>query len=436
MNPIREEHRVRIYKDNCSRDSFTGLWRTIASQQQFLKLKMSTSNPSTDEINEAITRRHGSISPYSAGIFASYIVIYKKGNIVIITNRPTQLLGTFFAVEDSDWENRYFVAFAFSVGCLTESITGMMVYFTEEGFCYSDRTIIYDKVIASYDLRNGKIRSCDMALYHQSLFFIQSHRDTHNIILYVSHLLYDSDTIDASTSYYTNYTSNLFFCDDMTICKRFIVCELKDKCVVFDLGSLEFVKEHYTDILSGTERNDSYLLFCSYILPSKGNVMNFLEMGSNFPEREYTDGYPINCIKCDQITSAGTLYFKSSSASYMTIGLGNSYCEGCCIRYSHTKKEWVCAKIDINGQTCDGFLQGDWLCSNESRHSLDQTYLVMSAGKQHKYPYRKYVRLQWMPSEDAIEALELSKYGKVKERSSSLSVEVDGDIDGDDLDSL
>ena len=432
MNSIQEEHRIPVNKYHTIRDSFTGLWRSIASKQQFLKLRLSTSNPTKKEIKEAIQHRNGSISPYSASIFLDYTIIYKKGNTIIITNRPTESLGEFFAVEDSDWENRYFIAFAFSVGCFLESITGMMVYFKEDGLPYSDHITIFDRVIATYDTRNGQIRNEKIALYHQSLFFLQSDPTAQELILSITHLSYTYDTIDTTISYATKYRLGYSFSKNITICKRFVMCGLDRSCVVFDLGSLSIVKNHSTTILSDEEddeKNDSSLLFYSYVLPSENDILRFLEMAVNFPQREYSDGYPIRCAMCNAPTSAATYYFNDSRVSYTTAGLGNSYCEKCTIRYSHKNKEWVCAKIHIKGYICGGFLQHGWLCADEVEHSPDQNCISIHKGKQHKYPYRNSIQIQWIPSDDAREMMELARWGQVKQPSESHFIEKKDDND-------
>jgi|LauGreDrversion4_2_1035121.scaffolds.fasta_scaffold29210_2 hypothetical protein len=421
MNPIQEEHRIHIPKDYNIGGSFTGLWRMIALQQHFLKLTLSHPNPTKEEMDEIIKHRHGSISPYSLSVFSDYIVIFKKGNTCIITNRPTQLFGTFFAVEDTDWENRYFIAFAFSVGCLTESITGMMVYFREDGLSHADHITIYDRVIVTYDLRNGKIRSSEMVLYHQTLLFLQSHRDSHNMILYLTHLLYDSDKINTSTSYYTQYAMTCLFPEDIHIHKRFVLCPMKEGQMVIDMGSLDLKKEDDRTI---------YLSFYSYVITSRSIFPAFLEMAVNFPEKPYSDGYPTECIQCGKTTSAATFYFKRSPSSYVTSGMGNSYCDTCRIRYSHTKKEWVCANIDIRGYTCDGILPIGSLCQNMITHSSDQTCILIQENRQYKYPYRNYVRLQWIPSDDAREAMTVAMFGKTRDRSLSDSMEENEEDDG------
>jgi hypothetical protein len=417
INPIQEEHRIHISKEYNIGGSFTGLWRMIASQQHFLKLTFSHSDPTKEEIEEAIQHRHGSLSPYSPSVFSDYIVIFKRGNVCIITNRPIQTFGTFFAVEDTDWENRYFIGFAFSVGCLTESITGMMVYFREDGLSHGNHITVYDRVLITYDLRNGKIRSSETVLYHQTILFLQSHRDNQNMILYLTHLLYDSDKVNQSTSYYTNYKMNYLFPEGTHIHKRFIICPMKEGHLVIDMGSLDVVKED--------KEATTYLSFYSYAISSPSRIPAFLEMAINFPEKPYTDGYPTECIQCGKPTSAGTFYFKRSSASYITTGMGNSYCDTCQIRYSYKNGEWVCAKMDHRGYICDGMIERGGFCQNEVTHSSDQTCIVIQEGKQYKYPYRQYIRIQWIPSEDAREAMKVALLCKTRDRSLSDSVEED-----------
>jgi hypothetical protein len=436
LNHIQEEHKIRVYSNYPIRDSFTGLWKTIAKCQHFFRLVIphsstgTASTPSTtsayptkQQIDQAIQEQGRTQSPYSSRIFEDYQVIYQKKDVVIVTNTtPFSALGTFFAVEDSDFSNRYFVAFAFPVGAETESLTGLFVYFKENNNCFSCLTVISERVLATYDVRNGLIRAPQVFLYHQTLALVQLHRDTNKLLLYLSYVPYQTDAIEYQTSYYMSYSVNRH--SPISLIKRFLHVPLVNPLVnpmvnpiahnggdetsnlLFDLGSLHHVEEKhlYHPITPGSVMEyqvHHYLALSSYHVTKNGQIMSFLEMAQSFPEREYSDGYPIHCAQCLQKVTSATYGYKPNLYSSIHTGLGSGYCPHCQIRYSLSKGEWVCAKIRVDGDLCGGFLYQDWACRNTTLHSQDQSVVQLSEGCLPKYPYREQIRLQWIPTESA-----------------------------------
>lgn len=423
MNYKREEHRMRLFSTCTYRDSFTGLWTSIARQQHFLKLTLSSPDPSSptsppsapsdlpDPIQHAIRQRDGAISPYSSQIFQSYQIVYRQGQTVIVTNKTPNLIGNFFAVEDTDCPHRYFIGFAFSVGVMTESITGLIAYFNENGHCDSNRTILCERVLTTYDLRNGVIRGKDIHLYHQALIFHQVHRDTRRLILYFHYIPYYSESIEYHTSYYTNYTvpyCGAVWGESITLFKRFLHIPLVDTSLLFDLGSLVCVEENTEDdtCMDGIQR---YFTIESYHLLQKEDIMPFLEIASLFPEKEYSDGYPLHCIQCHHTTVAANYTYKGAPCTTTYMGLGSSYCINCRIRYSTSKKQWLCAEIQVDGSICNSYLLESG-CRSAASHSSDQTVLLLYDTPLLKYPYRQHVRIQWTPSEDAIACAQMSHF--------------------------
>ena len=411
---------MRLFSSSASyRDSFTSLWTSIARQQHFLKLTLSPSDslPSSptssgsipDSIQHAIRQRDGSISPYSSQIFQSYQIVYQKGQTLIVTNKTPNLIGNFFAVEDTDCPHRYFVAFAFSVGVMTESITGLIVYFNEKGHCDSDRTIICERVLTTYDLRNGVIRGKEMYLYHQTLAFHQTHRDTQRLILYLHYIPYHFEIIEHYTSYYTNYIVpyGAVWGESIALFKRYLHIPLVDTSLLFDLGSLVCVEEKTED--NSTNGIQRYFTIESYHLSRKEDMMPFLEIASLFPEKEYSDGYPLECIQCHRPTVAASYTYKGAPYTATHMGLGSSYCTDCRIRYSDSNKEWRCAEIQVDGSICNSYLLESG-CRSAASHSSDQTVLLLYDTSLLKYPYRRHVRIQWTPSEDAIACAQMSQF--------------------------
>lgn len=404
MNYKQEEHRIRLFGPSTYRDAFTGLWNTIARQQHFLKLTIPSSASLHQEIHRHIHQRDGSISPYSSHVFESYHILYQKGNTVLVTNSPTTSLGTFFAVEDADCPHRYFIAFAFSVGAMTESITGLIAYFNEEGHCYSDQTIVCQRVLTTYDMRNGLLRENQVFFYHQSLVFTQVHRDTRKLLLYVNYVPYDTDLIEDHTSYYTSY--NLPLNHEYAIAlhaRRFLFIPLLDSTLLFDLGTLERKQEIAMNDGgrsggAGDATPTRYFILQSYL--TSAPIAEFLSIGSLFPEKEYSDGYPLSCIQCYRPTVAASYSYKRLPYVSLHSGLGSSYCPDCRIRYSDSHHQWQCAEIRLDGSICGGYLL-DSECRSSALHSSDQSVLILYDPPYRKYPYRKRIRIQWTPSEEA-----------------------------------
>lgn len=407
MNHLREEHRIQLSTRYAHRDSFTSLWDHIARQHHFVKLTFPFSHrsPTTTEIEDALAHRSGSVSPYSTRPMGDYQIIYDKKGTLLLTNRmslPT--LGTFFATEDTDASHRYFVGFAFRVGPLTESITGMVVYFDEQGHCDSDRAIICPRVLATYDQRNGLLRSANTFLYHQTLLFIQTHRDTRKLMMYVSYVPYETEIVEDHVYYYTEIELpyDALFRETIQAHQRFLHIPKRDATtLLLDMGSLTIAEEAHR-YNEEVEQRHRYFLFDTYTLYEKAYVPSFLEVAHLFPEKEYSDGYPLFCIRCHEQVVAATYTAKTTPLATTQCGLGSGYCPDCRIRFSHSKDAWVCAEIRLDGTICHGFLLEHGECQAGHLHSADQTLMTLLDAPLLKYPFRQKIQIQWLPSEEAL----------------------------------
>lgn len=362
-------------------DSFIALWRNIANQHTFLRLTLPTDTPTEADIRRAIKQRMGEMSPYSSDFFEEYRVVYHAGQTMVVTHRKFHSVGTFFAIPDSESPHRFFIGFAFSVGPTTESVAGLFVYFTEEG----QKIEVCDRVLFTYDLRNGYIRGKDGHLYHQSLFFTQSHRDTGRMILYAHHIDYETDRLDGSTMVYTDYTVR-----DIYHRERFLYFSHLSQPLyrLIDLGSLA-IKE---------ESKDRHLTFSMYVVKAP-QLERFLDIAASFPERQYSDGYPLTCIRCHLPTHAANYGYKVSLDSTYEVGLGCSYCPSCHIRYSLSKAKWVCTRIESNGKVCEGLLLPTLLCPKE-HNTQGYDCIIHEKSRQAKYPHRNIYVLRWIPPMD------------------------------------
>ena len=413
MNHLREEHRIQL-NTRIHRDSFTGLWEQIAHHHHFLKLQFpfSDRSPTKEEITEALSHRDGTASPYSSRVLENYTVIYDRKGVILLTNAmsiPT--LGTFFATEDTHAAHRYFIGFAFRVGPLTESITGLIAYFDEKGCCYSDRTILCSCVLATYDQRNGLIRGSNTFLYNQTLLFTQVHRDSRKLMLYLSYLPYKTEIIEDHVYYYTDIELpyDALFRETIHAVQRFLCIPKKDKSTLLvDMGSL-FITEQahqYSDTIQQTHR---HMVFDTYLLGESTPVFSFLEVAHLFPDKEYSDGYPLFCVRCHEKVVAATYTAKTAPMMTTFCGLGNGYCPACRIRFSVSKDAWVCAEIRLDGSICQGYLHEYGECHTGHLHSVDQTLIFLVDTPLLKYPFRQKIQIQWVPSEDALACARTTK---------------------------
>lgn len=406
MNHLREEHRVQLNR-RTPRDSFTGLWEQIARHHHFLKLRFpfSDRSPTKEEITDALSHQDGAASPYSSRVIEDYHVIYDRKGVILLTNTTSMpALGTFFATEDTHTAHRYFIGFAFRVGPLTESITGLIAYFDERGYCHSDRTILCSCVLATYDQRNGLIRGSNTVLYNQTLLFTQAHRDSRKLMLYLSYLPYKTEIIEDHVYYYTNIELpyEALFRETIHTVQRFLCVPKKDRStLLLDMGSL-FITEYthqYNDIIQQTQRQ---MVFDTYTLTESTDTLSFLEVAHLFPEKEYSDGYPLFCIRCHEKVVAATYTAKTAPMTATFCGLGSGYCSTCRIRFSASKDAWVCAEIRLDGSICQGYLHEYGECHTGHLHSVDQTLVTLVETPLLKYPFRQKIQVQWVPSEDAL----------------------------------
>jgi hypothetical protein len=191
--------------------------------------------------------------------------------------------------------------------------------------------------------------------------------------------------------------------------QRFLCATKQDHTLLLlDMGSLAIHEEShfYREDIQQTHR---YFIMDSYTIFERENLLSFLEVASLFPEKDYSDGYPLFCMRCYQPVVAATYHVKLHVASVTHCGLGSGYCPTCRIRYSASKKAWVCAEVRLDGSICQGYLceeDGERLameCTTAYLHSSDQTLLTLPDNTLLKYPFRQKLRIQWVPSEEAQE---------------------------------
>ncbi len=391
MDFHHEDYQMTLPTRWIQMDSFIALWKNIANQHTFLRLTLPTENPTQADIRRAVKQRMGEMSPYSSDPYEDYLVVYHEGHTMLVTHRRFHSVGTFFAVPDSESPHRFFIGFAFAVGPMTESVAGLFVYFSEEG----QRLEVCDHVLFTYDIRNGCLRGKDGHLYRQSLFFTQSHRDTARMILYVHHVDYETDRIDGHTMVYTDYMARVVHHRE-----RFLYFShmSQPKYRLIDLGSLA-IKEADLPHEQGREREkgrERRMTFSMYVVEAPSLDL-FLDVATSFPDRQYSDGYPLTCIRCHEPTHAANYGYKSSPLECYEMGLGNSYCPSCHIRYSLSKRTWLCTRVGARGQMCESPLTNTLGCPVGHSSKAENDCMVQQRPRQAKYPHRHIFILRWIP---------------------------------------
>jgi hypothetical protein len=393
MDFHHEDYQVTMPRRWIQMDSFIALWKNIANQHRFLRLTLPTDSPTQTDIRRAVKQQMGEMSPYSSDPYEDYLVVYHEGHTMLVTHRRFHSVGTFFAVPDSESPYRFFIGFAFVVGPMTESIAGLFVYFSEEG----QKIEIGENVLFTYDIRNGYIRGKDGHLYRQSLFFTQSHRDTARMILYVHHVDYETDRINGHTMVYTDYMvrevhhrGRFLYFSHLTL----------PKYRVIDLGTLSLKEEdNQQERERGRNRErgrERKMTFSTYVVEAP-SLDPFLDIATSFPERQYSDGYPLTCIRCHEPTHAANYGYKSSPLECYEMGLGNSYCPSCHIRYSLSRGTWLCTRVGHRGQMCESSITNTLDCPVGHLHSADNDCIVQQRPRQAKYPHRHIFILRWIP---------------------------------------
>jgi hypothetical protein len=234
--------------------------------------------------------------------------------------------------------------------------------------------IIPINVTPDYDGRNGRIHNEMSAFYKQTLIFTQTHHSSRNLIVNLN-LLDFNDNIICQSVKYTKIKTSFFDSRNMTTAlknPRFfhIFCYFdenkNDKTnLLMDLGSLKLLKNHirkYTcqnGKIIDDDKSD-YLNINYYLVNNETSSLdNFFEESKLYKTEEFNDGYPNNCIICKKKTSEASYGYNNTF-----MGLGNSFCLGCHIRYSKSDKSWQCCKLkkDPRSETI-------MLCSNNLSNS-------------------------------------------------------------------
>lgn len=313
--------------------------------------------------------------------FNDFEVLVKKPNPNIIysnkqlgyhiqINTRLNIFNQIFAVPDHTQPNRFFVGFVLSTNSTYLKTIGLVVYFNPTG--KSTIKSILDNVLFDYDSRNGKPKAY---FYAQSLIFVQSHRDTSKLILGLN-FLDNNDKVIGTTKKYTSIDSHGVLAGPIQN-KNFRFVRVKSENsteILIDLGSLKIKQEKPNE-----------LVICYYQVES-GKSTEFIKKFT-IDSEPYDDGYPLYCVGCGKLT-----YVASWIHNTVFMGLGNSYCPNCEIRYSKSDGKWICCKLNSSNRFCSFPVGLDDPCSQP--HSTTMTIQPKAYwNKSDKFPFKETIQV-------------------------------------------
>jgi hypothetical protein len=341
-------------KVNLSGD-YSALWEQIASRFNFVRYEYTNAESKPLEKN-IITETNNKYANKYYSSKPDYKIIWNSPNEYILMD-DTWKYGQIFVIPDYSTPHRYFVGFEYHSGYTSSRVAGMIVYFDNEGnMIQNKKKIIPCGLIRDYDGRNGIINHLKSAFYKQTLIFTQSHRDTKNLIININ-LLDFNDKIICQSSKFTELKTIWFdYTNIQTMLKypRFfhVFGYSNDKNnkkinIMIDLASLKLLKNYVNQYIGPNGNifkfNPADYLSMDYYISNdeQDNLEEFFEKANFYESEEFTDGYPNNCIICLKKTSEATFGHNNTF-----MGLGNSFCLGCQIRYSLSDKVWKCCKLE------------------------------------------------------------------------------------------
>ena len=285
-------------------------------------------------------------------------IIYNNKSFIIIYENPIlEKMCSLFAITDPNDINRFFVGINISIGISSYALTGLFLYF--------DNDKVVDMVIIPEILKicDSIISDNDIYLYNQTIVILYKNRTLNVYRINVNCFNYYDKLLGKHTDYTDIIGTHKIYNN------RWIVFSDNN---VLDLGSVkvEFNKLYYNmyNIINNCE------LFLT-------------DTVDTIVEEPYNDNYPKNCPKCNQYTSIAKLFNKINHNINQITSLGNSYCHNCFIRYSLSKKKWICCKLFDNSY-CFSDLDSYYICHNN--HNNNIAYIMNYSGKK---PYRNEYEL-------------------------------------------
>ena len=293
--------------------------------------------------------------------------IIKDNKNIIFSNSETIItcenifnLSDILVVQDIINKNRYLFVVSYHNKTYTMEAGGMIIYFNDDNKIYLQK-ILNKYILTSYDDRNGYLTSKKIFFRNQFIICVTNNRDNYHILLYITELNYNDNIIN-NGYIFSDTISSMFY---KPILYNNKLLSVSDTCLI-DISSIIF------DI---DKKNIS---MDKYELQSKELISKFLEnfSGDNY-DIKYRDDYPINCIKCNQLTSI------IMSHSYLTMSMGNSFCTNCLIRFSKSENKWKCCK-SINKNYCFNDLDSNYECNNKH----EECKYIFDLNRTFKFPFK------------------------------------------------
>jgi hypothetical protein len=365
---------------------YSSLWEQIASRFNFVRYGYIDTESKPLEQN-IITETNNKYANKYYSSKSDYKIIWNSPNEYILINKSWEY-GEIFVIPDYSTPYRYFVGFVYQGGYTSNMVAGMIIYFDNEGnMIQNKKKIIPRGLIGDYDGRNGRIDNNKSAFYKQTLIFTQSHRDTRNLIININLLDFNDNIICQSNQYtelktiwsdYTNIQTMLkyprFFHFYGYFNNKINNGNKQQINIILDLGSLKLLKNYINQYVQPNGNifkfNPSDYLSLDYYSSNsdQDNLEEFFDQANLYQSEEFNDGYPNNCVICLKKTTEATFGHNNSF-----MGLGNSFCLGCQIRYSKSDKVWKCCKLEKCPYTdsidlCSNNLSSsnNYLCVNSS----------------------------------------------------------------------
>ena len=290
--------------------------------------------------------------------------IYSDDNVTLVCSRIYGL-SKVIAIPDQMNANRFLITVSYmnthSYMC---EVGGIIAYFDNENQLQSK--IIINRLIGTYDDRNGRISIKNTFFRNQFLVIVMCHRDNRKVILEITEFNYD-DTCIHQTTIYTDIKCDRYSHDTTIHLNKLIHVAPK---IYLDMSSIKF----------HTEKKE--LSIDKY---NTNTLEEFLATfdGKNYDE-QFNDGYPLKCIKCNNKLSRITAYYM-----YCITQCGSGVCESCLIRFSKTEGRWKCCQMVQNGTNtnyvdCYGNLNGDNQCTNDHASCIFEFTTSVST----KFPFK------------------------------------------------
>ena len=243
------------------------------------------------------------------------------------------------------------------------------------------------------------------------MLFYQVHRDSHQLYLFVN-LLNHHDNLQHKSTKYTEiktnylpdkakyYNPRFFHITEILEQKNWITTKTTN--VLIDLGSLKFVEnyEKNSSMFNFKTKPNNYLLLDYYKIDLETDIDKYITkiIALDVEETSF-EGYPLKCAKCSNLTKTAIYGYNN-----ITMGLGNSYCVNCDIRYSKSDNSWICCKLTnkmdddkddfgINICSCKLEPTTNYICNKQEVHSKKYNLQINYTEKTYKYPFKDVINI-------------------------------------------